>query len=644
MRLPSVRAIWTATVVAVMVACFAGLSFSAILGKSATYDEPLHLVGGMVHRYENDFRINPEDPALFGWWASLPHDRSALPLNNSNAFYEGATTGDSNQQWLFVHDALYGQTDVNPIEFLNTSRAMFVLVGMGLAVLIACWAYQIAGCWAAIAAAALFCFDPNFLAHSALVKNDVPLSLMMCLLGFALWKLGRGGGFQWLVLAALSCAIALNVKFSALLFGPMLVLLLTARALLPSPWKIGNFSVHNWRRRIGIVLLGSAVTMIMAYLLTWGVYGFRYSATANGQPLKTETLAAKSIWATLISHMGESTYESMPLENFQGMWDERVKNEEFPLPVRVDLWMEKHHILPEGWLYGFLYTYATTIVRSTYLLGKVAILGTWHYFPLAILFKTPSATLLAAIVVPLACLVAWWLPKPETSEDDALDQETEEQAASTDWWTLLILTIPPVIYFAAALTATFNLGLRHVLPIYPYLFIGLSVGFATLFNRWSKVAGIVGGVLLVGLLIESCLAYPDYLSFFNLFSGGSGGGYALLGDSNLDWGQDLPALAAWQKAHPTEKLYLSYFGMADPKAYGIDYVNLPGGYPFEPSSSLTSDPGVLAVSATNLQGIYLSKQLAEAYRKALQGVKPFRILNRTIYLFDWPPKPSEATP
>src|SRR4051812_37175618 len=60
----------TAAAVMVLAIVFGAISYRASLTKSATYDEPLHVVGGFVHRYFNDYRINPEDPALFGLWAA----------------------------------------------------------------------------------------------------------------------------------------------------------------------------------------------------------------------------------------------------------------------------------------------------------------------------------------------------------------------------------------------------------------------------------------------------------------------------------------------------------------------------------------------------------------------------------------------
>jgi hypothetical protein len=111
----------------------------------------------------------------------------------------------------------------------------------------------------------------------------------------------------------------------------------------------------------------------------------------------------------------------------------------------------------------------------------------------------------------------------------------------------------------------------------------------------------------------------------------------LLGDSNLDWGQDLPLLAQWQRQHPGVKLYLSYFGSADPEYYGIHADSIAGDYSRPPSAQVVpTKPGVLAISATNLQGMYRVSENAQ-YAELLKTKKPREILGGTIYLFDFDP-------
>ena len=71
----------TFAICAALLVAFAGLSYSASLQKSATYDEALHVLGGYLKRHYHDYRLNPEDPALFSWIVSLPNSKSSLKVD-----------------------------------------------------------------------------------------------------------------------------------------------------------------------------------------------------------------------------------------------------------------------------------------------------------------------------------------------------------------------------------------------------------------------------------------------------------------------------------------------------------------------------------------------------------------------------------
>ncbi|HMO25033.1 MAG TPA: hypothetical protein PKB10_02080, partial [Tepidisphaeraceae bacterium] len=150
-------------------------------------------------------------------------------------------------------------------------------------------------------------------------------------------------------------------------------------------------------------------------------------------------------------------------------------------------------------------------------------------------------------------------------------------------------------------------------------------------------------VLLAGL--ESYASHPRQLAFFNLAARSFSDPIALLGDSNLDWGQDLPELARWHREHPDVPIYLSYWGTADPAHYGIRYINASrgpqdgtrenfGGYMFGPAAIPYREPppgqwAVLAISASHLQGIGIGPEVYEF----LRVTKPLTVLGDSIYLF-----------
>jgi hypothetical protein len=290
--------------------------------------------------------------------------------------------------------------------------------------------------------------------------------------------------------------------------------------------------------------------------------------------------------------------------------------------VREGKVLNNYHLLPQAWLYGFIYTYGTSMARRAFLCGEIRIQGWWYYFPLAMLFKTPLATLISLASAAALCVLL-------------LRRNCPRQ-----WWPICALVIAPIFYMAIAMHSNLNIGLRHILPVYPFLFIFIGVIAAAAYRRAPKITGPVLLLLFAGLLTETIAAYPDFIPFFNVAAGGSRGGIRLLSDANLDWGQDLPALAQWQKDHPNYQLYLSQFALPDPRFYKISYIEMKGaGLQHEDETAPSGLPPVYAISAVNLQGTYVTPGVYRDIYKGFLRIKPFQILDGTIYLFDHAPPP-----
>jgi hypothetical protein len=109
-----------------------------------------------------------------------------------------------------------------------------------------------------------------------------------------------------------------------------------------------------------------------------------------------------------------------------------------------------------------------------------------------------------------------------------------------------------------------------VLPVIPLVAIWIAAVSPVLAagSRWAAGAGVAVGLFA----LSSLWVHPNYLSYFNLASGGTDHGYKVGLGSNYDWGQDLPALAAWMERRGIDRVRLLYFGRIDPAIYGIDYV------------------------------------------------------------------------
>ena len=144
-----------------------------------------------------------------------------------------------------------------------------------------------------------------------------------------------------------------------------------------------------------------------------------------------------------------------------------------------------------------------------YLLGRYSGEGWWYYFPLAIVFKTPLPTLL---------LVGLGLARRQRVD------------------TLIFVLLPIVLFLGAGMVGQLNIGLRHVLPIYPFLLITAGAGATRLTaGGWRRH---LLGVLAAAYVVQALWIAPHHLSYFNVLAGGPRNGHRILLDSNYDWGQN----------------------------------------------------------------------------------------------------------
>ena len=163
------------------------------------------------------------------------------------------------------------------------------------------------------------------------------------------------------------------------------------------------------------------------------------------------------------------------------------------------------------------------------------------------------------------------------------------------------LALPPLFYFAFSMTSGINIGMRHILPVYPFLYVGAAAWLATRANRRLAIYLLAAlGALEIG---ECARITPDYLAFFNELAGGPGRGPEYLVDSNIDWGQDVKKLGLWLEAHGgRQPVRVYYFGNAQLRYYGIDEMGYPG--PLDQKAWDEVDQYCVA-NVTPLEGVYV---------------------------------------
>ena len=207
--------------------------------------------------------------------------------------------------------------------------------------------------------------------------------------------------------------------------------------------------------------------------------------------------------------------------------------------------------------------------HNGYLLGEWSDKGWWYYYPLAILVKTP---------IPLLLLMG---------SSVVFAFRRARSLAFAEWAPL----IGAVVYLGCAMTSNANIGIRHVLPIFPLLAVVVGVQAA----RSSRSIRIVTWVLCGWLVFVAFRAHPHYIAYFNELVGGPANGQNYLVDSNFDWGQDGKRLKQWMAANKVEHVYLDYFGTG----VAIEYHKIPNTR-VTPDQARQLRDGWLVVSATQL--------------------------------------------
>ncbi len=228
--------------------------------------------------------------------------------------------------------------------------------------------------------------------------------------------------------------------------------------------------------------------------------------------------------------------------------------------------------------------------HRAFFLGELSGDGWWSYFPATYLIKTPLVTLLL-LITGLAVIV---------SRRDL-------------WRTAVFLLLPVAALFAAAMTSRLNIGYRHILPITPFLIVTASTA-VLLLRRWMVTRLLL--ILLMAWYVASAVRQsPHFLAYFNELVGGTDQGYLYLGDSNLDWGQDLKLLAN-EIEEEGGKWIVSYSGTADSETYGIQDAALidheSADLPFAPANP---QPGRYAISANHWQGILEDADTFDWFRR-----------------------------
>jgi hypothetical protein len=499
----------TITGVIILLLVLEGQLLYSVRQESLTWDEGDHIFSGYMSLKHHDFGLNPEHPPLVKMIAAIPLQGMHLREPQlQNRYFK-------TEAYLSGRDLIF-QNDFETIIF--RARMFASIFALMTALLAFLTAREMFGTGAGFLTLLLVVFEPNFLAHGALVTTDTGAAC--CLLGsiYTFYRYVKSPSWGRVAVLGLAAGIFFITKHSAVVL-PLMLVLLAFTELLRRHQEGDGSRLNHAARLAGAFLIAGVV----AVAIMWTSYGFRYSARPAGLQINP------------------------PLESTLGNLS--------PIEGEAVTIMAHWKLLPESWLYGLADVRSVANTWPSYIFGKVYAHGVWFYFPVAFVIK---ATLTTLIFVPLIVYAI-------------------ATRKLRGWREILFLTLPPVLYFCISMTSKLNIGVRHILLVFIFLLVlagGAAWSLICNDRRWAWPIAI----LLLFHIVSSLRAFPtSYIAYANELWGGPANIHKYLTDSTTDWGQQLKGVKRYVDDHGIQRCWFAY--TVEPaipfSAYGIPCKILP---------------------------------------------------------------------
>jgi hypothetical protein len=498
-------------ILAVLLVAMAALMIGPMREETATVDETTFMGGGYAYLKGGTAKMCEENPVLsqvimaapmlafdvhmsdqaraimemkavspVGWpWSGPPRHVQELFPTGLNFYHYGLAEAQTFGK-ILVYDPRH---DAEAILFW--SRMTQLLITLATTVFIFLWAREITGQpWAGVFAAALWGLNPITLAYGHLAITEPGISLMFSV---AVWWFARtvkSPSTRNILLLGVLTAVAMQMKFLAMMLGPVFVLslaILWKRGALPRwDWK-------GWAKAIGLCIAGFWGATLLIYFPHW----------SPAPPLPQEQAETLRVPA----------------------WFMALR----PILIPADFF--------KAFALKLLHSQAG---QDAFLCGEWRKMGWWYYYPMAMWFKTPLPVI--GLTIGAAVLLVRRL-------------RTASFVSVLPW-------LAAVVYVVMAFPSKIDIGVRHMMTVYPLLAVGVADQIWRADRKWH----IAAGILTAWLAIVAVTAWPHFIPYSNEFAGGTANGYQKLIDSNYDWGQDGKRLKRWMQDNGVAHVYLDFFG------------------------------------------------------------------------------------
>jgi hypothetical protein len=604
-------------IAAAMLTFMVTIALYSMTADTAIMDEVAHLPAGYSYVTQQDMRLNPEHPPLIKDLAGLAVLAYSKISGHAINFPSDikAWTQDINGQWDFGFDFMYHEG--NPASLmLFFGRLPTLLILLILGIYIFRWTRELWGKQAALLALFFYSFSPTFIAHGRFVTTDVAAAAAFFIAIFYFVRWIKNPKLWNFITAALFFGLAQLAKFSLFLLVPLFVFLAIVWIILKiinkkqeerpvSPNASMNLpeDKHKTKSSFKIAVryaLGTIFIFLLGYaLIVIPVYYFHVKNYPADRQLRDMQFIMTSY---------AKGPDKIPLSVCTT--PSRITR----CPAEIAIWTADKSTPVRAfgqYLLGLLMVFQRAAGgNTTYFLGEVSNAGWFYYFPVVYLLKEPLTlhilTLMAIIIFFYYLRKNRPIEKIGQSPEASLSKKARFSLWLTRNFESLAMLSFIALYWIMSVRSTLNIGVRHVLPTFPFIYGLVSAQIIS----WARIKDAAHKLIsylkysLVGVLVafqglSVILVFPSFLAYFNEIAGGPKNGYKYAVDSNLDWGQDLARLNLWLDQNNISKIYIQYFGGTDAK-YVLGSKFQPWWGDRNPSDLKSGD--WLAVSATLLQG------------------------------------------
>jgi hypothetical protein len=547
---PSVRGGWaTGLLVVLLLVIHYALAFDSLSREDPTVDEIAHLPAGISYWQKGTFKLYHHNPPLTKLIAAIP---VMLAKPETAALYGlGSWTNDPPSQANFGQSFAFLNSD-RYFELFRLGRMTMPLFSVVGGLFIFAWSSRLYGRLGGLLSLSLWCLCPNILAHARLITSDVAGASIGLGATFLFWRYLHAPTWRSAIIAGVALGLAQLTKFNLLLLYAYWPLLWLGR------WVILR-DLSGWPARLRRDVAHGAAVVSISLLLICAGYGFEGVGKPFGSfEFASETLTRPTTPADLAKGRPRSVVNLIDLawrhriNRFRGTWIGAIPA---PLPSHFLLGFDDQRFETEGLPLAWFDPSASPGAKTgypVYLDGEIRRTGWWYYYLACLAYKVPEGTWLL-VISSMVALVA----------------TRRDRSAWFDEFA--VLAFPAIMIFAMSALTDINLGIRYILPIFPFLFVAvgkLAPWVGSMGIRGRRLGGVAIAFGLALTTIQTALIHPSYLATFNWISGGPDRGSEHLIDSNLDWGQDLVGLQRWlAENRPGQSVGFAYFGQINPNIF-----------------------------------------------------------------------------